>query len=280
MRIKLILAIGAVAAVTASVAVAAVYTASGVSETTATFAASQTDDVKSRSCTGRDSKAFTLTHGRYTGTADFAIPGTELDGPLTIKARTVYSTTDGLGYVHGSFRVKDDDTRLVGKFTGTLKGNQLVGFLTATSRGHRARVLGNLSATFAPATGFSDGRIGVGSSGAVLAVLAGPICKHPKRDDAAKSDDKQKREGESKDEDKSDKQKRSRLVRVAGKVTAVGDGNVGSSITVAARGPATATCVRDDTSPSTSGFAVETKVLMRCELDGSTWKLRELKKAR
>ena len=179
MRTKLIIALGAaIAAVTASVAMAAVFTAAGVSATTATFSADKVSEMKARTCTGADNKAFTITNGRYTGVADFTNPATnEFDGPLTISARTTYSTTDGLGYVEGSFRVRDNDTRLAGRFSGTLKGDQLVGFLTAGSRGNHAVVLGNLSARFVPATGFSAGQIGSGSSASVLAVVAGPVCK-------------------------------------------------------------------------------------------------------
>ena len=149
MRKSLIVAIAAaVALVTSAVALAVVYTASGVGAATATFS---TDKVALRtaSCTGTDGKAFTITRGRYTGVATFVAPAGELSGPLTIDAHTTYSTTDGLGYVEGSFRVHDgrhDPNRLGGRFTGTLQGTQLVGFLTASARGHHARVLGNLSA--------------------------------------------------------------------------------------------------------------------------------------
>src|SRR6188472_1390759 len=183
MRKTLVIAVAAaVALITAAIAMAAVFTASGVSATTAAFA---TDKVKLRSasCTGADGKAFTVTHGRYTGTATFAAPAAELSGALTIEARTTYSTTDGLGYVTGSFRVRDgenDRNRLGGRFTATLKGSQLVGFLDASSRGHHARVLGNLSATFVPTTGFTAGAVGLTSSTAVLAVVGGPICPKPK----------------------------------------------------------------------------------------------------
>ena len=183
MRKTLIVAIAAaVALVTAAIAMAAVYTASGVSATTATFSTDKVS-LRSASCTGADGKAFTITQGHYTGTATFAAPAAELSGPLTIDARTTYSTTDGLGYVSGSFRVKDgrhDPNRLGGRFTATLKGSQLVGFLTASARGHHARVLGNLSATFVPATGFTAGAVGSTSSTAVLAVVAGPTCPKPK----------------------------------------------------------------------------------------------------
>ena len=262
MRKTLIVAIAAaVALVTAAIAFAAVYTASGVAAETATFSTDKVSPLRTASCTGTDGKAFTITHGRYTGVATFAAPAGELGGPLTIDARTTYSTSDGLGYVKGSFRVQDDrhdPNRLGGRFTATLKGTQLVGFLTASARGHHARVLGNLSATFAPATGFSAGAVGSTSSTAVLAVVAGPTC--PKAKPAPKP--------------KPAPAPHARMVD--GKVTAIGDGGLGSTITVATRGPSTATCTRDAASPATTGITVGTKVAMKCELIGSTWTLRAI----
>jgi hypothetical protein len=256
MRKTLMLALGAALALAAAgAALAMVFTASGVSATTAGFATDKVTELKARTCTGADGKTFTVTNGHYTGTADFTNPATDLDGPLTINAHTTYSVTDGLGYVEGSFRVRDDSTRLRGRFAGTLKGTQFVGFLTAVSRGHHARVLGNLSATFAPTTGFSAGALGSTSSTAVLAVVAGPVCKGPKPDP-----------------------KPARPVSVKGQVSAVGDGSVGSTITVTSKGPSTATCTRDATSPSTTGFTVGTKVEMKCAYVGTTWTLRELHK--
>ncbi len=261
MRKTLTIAVAAAAVlVTAAVAAATVFTTSGVGATTATFSTDKVGDLRTRSCTGADSKAFTLTNGHYTGMADFANPATDLDGPLMINAKTTYSTTDGLGWVEGSFRVKDDPTRLTGRFSGTLKGTSLVGYLTASSRGNHARVLGNLSATFDPATGFTGGQIGSGSSTAVLAVIAGPTC--PKSKPAPKPKPEPKPHARA----------------VEGTVSAVGESTVGSTITVASRGPSTATCTLDATSPATTGFAVGTRVEMKCAYIGTTWTLRGLHK--
>ena len=82
MRKTLIVAIAAaVALATAAIAMAAVYTASGSAPRPPR---SSTDKVslRSASCTGGDGKAFTITQGRYTGTATFAAPAAELSGPL------------------------------------------------------------------------------------------------------------------------------------------------------------------------------------------------------
>ena len=87
----------------------------------------------SRTCTGADGKAFTVTSGRYTGTADFTNAGAPSStAPLTIDARTtVYSTTDGArlrrGLVPGQGR---RHAASHGTFIGTLEGTgKLAGFL-------------------------------------------------------------------------------------------------------------------------------------------------------
>jgi hypothetical protein len=258
----LIMVAAAVALVAAAVAYAA-YTASGVSAATATFSTDKVA-VRTASCTGADGKAFTVTNGHYTGVASFVAPAAaaELNGPLSIDARTVYSTTDGLGYVTGLFHVRNErPTRLNGHFTATLKGTQLVGFLDASSRGHHARVLGNLSATFTPTTGFTTGLIGSTSSTSVLAVIAGPTCPKPRPEPKPTPAPK-------------------RPVHVEGTISAISGDAVGSTVTVTSRGPSAATCTRDATSPATTGFKVGDRVEMGCAYIGTTWTLRELKKHR
>lgn len=252
MRKTLIIALGAaVALVTAAVAVAVVPSAAGVSEVTATFSTGKAEKSVTRGCTGADNKAFQITNGRYIGTMVSA--NAVLNGPLTIDARTTYSPTDSLGYVEGWFRVKDDDSRVSGRFSGTLKSGKLVGFLTGASRGNHARVLGNLSAGFDPAGGFSGGTLGSASSGA-LAVIAGPVCRAKKSDDR-KSDDTSKSD------------KHARPVFVIGKVTKLDPTSTPQSITVDPPGDKTPeqTCVlKPGKSPSLGDVAVNSQVGMIC----------------
>ena len=126
MRKTLIIAIAAAAALAiAAVAMAAVYTASGRHRDDRHVLDRQGLEVSSASCTGGDGKAFTVTLGHYTGTATSPLRRRTLERPANDHARTTYSTTDGLGWVEGSFRVKNnrhDPNRLNGRFTGTLKG--------------------------------------------------------------------------------------------------------------------------------------------------------------
>ena len=253
MRRSLIIALGgAVAVVAAADAIAALPTAVGVSEATATFSTDKASPVRSRECTGADGKAWKVTDGHYTGTS--VSTNVILAGPLTIHARTTYSTTDALGYVDGSFKVRDDDSRVSGHFTGTLKAGKLVGFLTAKSRGNHAKVLGNISANFDPAAtaAFTSGALGSGATGA-LAVVAGPVCKKP-----------------------APKPKPVRPVHVKGEVTALS----ASEITVTSKGPTTTKCAIGATSPATAGL-LNKRVEMTCEYLGTpptqVWTLTKIK---
>lgn len=249
MRRTLIIALGTAAALATAAVAMAITSSTGITTTTATFAADKVAELNTRSCTGADAKTYEVTRAHYTG----AVTSTDivLGGDLKIYAKTTYDATGKLGYLDGLFRVKDDDSRVSGRIVGTISDGKFVGFLDGKSRGNHARVLGNLSANFTAAAGFTDGKLGAGSSTAVLAVDGGPICKGENRPD--------------------------RLFSVKGQVSAVGDGSVGSTITVAVKGPKYATCKRDATSPVTTGFPLGAKVEMKCAYASPDWILRGLK---
>lgn len=260
MRRTVTIALGtAVALVTAAVAFAVAPAVVGVSEATATFTTTTIDKSKTRSCIA-DTKTWEITDGQYTGTV--VSTNTVLAGSLAIHARTTYNTTDKLGYVEGSFKIKDDDSRVKGKFSGTIKDGQLVGFLTGKSRGNHAKVLGNLSAAFAGGTAnFVDGKIGAGSSANVLAVVAGPVCKAPK-DEKPKGDKSKKKH-----------------VEVKGEITGLAAGPPATITVTGKKGPVT--CNVDATYPIPAGFPLNTKpVEMKCEAigDPAVWTLRKLEK--
>jgi len=268
MRRTLIIALGTAAALATAAVAVAVTSVAGVSTTTADFAAAKDDSkTHTRTCTGADAKTFEITDGRYTGTMTSTSP--VLAGPLTIHARTTYDTTNPaakLGYVEGSFRIKDDDSRVSGKFWGTLDASgNLVGFLEGKSRGNHAVVLGNMSAAFGPGTtGFVGGKLGTGGSTAVAAVIAGPVCKGPKP--APKPD----KPG-----------KPARPVSVEGTVSALDTLAPDMSITLTTKKGDPKTCAIDASSPSTALFPVGTKdVEMKCVWVGTPTAmltLRELK---
>ena len=256
MRKRLLITLGAtVTLVSAAAAMAAVFTASGISTTTATLTTAAAGDVKTRTCTGGDGKSFTITDARFTGTADFTNPASELDGPLSVHVRSTVDNGSHLGVVEGSLKVKDDDTTLKGKFVGTLDAaGKFSGFLTGSARGNHATVVGTLSGTFAANTGFAapGASLGAAPTSAAFAVIAGPVCKKAKAPNGQKSEFK-------------------------GTISALNAGPP-ATIAVAGKGPSTATCTLDGSSPSTSGFAVGDKVEMKCEYISPTWFLRKLEK--
>jgi len=259
MRRTLFIALGtAVALVTAAVAFAAVFTATGVTATTATFTANTVvDHLKVRTCDS--DPGYAITDGHYSGgTIAFTNPALALDGDVMIHARTTLNTAGGgLGYVEGSFRVKKSGESLFsGKFSGTLSSGVLVGFLTGKSHGNHAKVLGNMSAPFVPATGFGAGNLGAGSATSALAVIAGPVCKGPKHEPKGPKPDEPKR------------------VHVEGSLTApltlatlTAPLTTGTITVTSKKGPTTCTIAAG--SALGSGFSIPAKVEMECEWVGT-----------
>ena len=240
----------AVALATAGLALATL-NASGVSATTATFDAAK-ERSATRTCKG-DSDTYEITSGRYVGKIDFADPNNDLDGPVTIQARAVLNKTDGVGYIQGSFRIKDDDRRGHGTFVGTLDGSGNVdGFVQGRVNRKSAVLLGGMSAKFSADGGFVDGKLGNGAT-SLPAVLVGRPCKDSKPAAIAVR------------------------LTVKGKVS-----KLDTSITVDPRDatPAQSCEIKAGTSPSLEGVAVGSEVEMGCGLVDGKMTLLKLKKHR
>ena len=274
MRRTVTIALGTAAALaTAAVAFAVVPAVVGVSEATAKFSTTTIDRSKTSSCT-TDGKTWEVTHGHYTGTVESA--NAVLAGSLTIHAKTTYNTKDKLGYVDGSFKIKDDDSRVRGAFAGTIKDGKLVGYLTGKSHGNHAKVLGNLSADFAGgSTNFANGQIGSESSTAVLAVVAGRPCKGEESEGEKSEKGKDPKDGKGEKGDGV----RAKVVEARGEITGLPDGT-STKITLTGKyGPKS--CVVDAKYAIPAGFPVGTKdVEMKCEAvgDPAVWTLRKLEK--
>jgi hypothetical protein len=127
----------------------------------ATFDAATVTDLHSGTCAGADG-TYTRTKATYTGNS--LSPDARLNGTLTVKARTFYNSTTGLGVVQGRFRVDNADGHTAGKFMAVDTAGSLDGFVGGWSMGAHAGLVGSLTATFDPATGFSEGQLGTGSS--------------------------------------------------------------------------------------------------------------------
>jgi hypothetical protein len=245
------------AAVTAALATAglglATLSTSGVSAATATFSATKVRS-ETRTCTGNND-TYEITRGQYAGKVDFADPNNDLDGDVQIQVRSVLNKTDGVGYVEGWFGANGDDHRGIGRFVGTLDGSGNVdGFLQGRINREHSGLLGSMSAKFSADGGFTDGKIGNGST-SLPAVLVGRPCSDSKPTGGVAV----------------------RLV-VKGKVSKLD----AASITVDPRDGTTGqSCdIKAGTSPSLDGVAVGTEVEMGCALVDGKMTLLKLKKHR
>ena len=149
-----------------------------------TFTATQAS-VTTRTCTTQDGKALSITDGKYTGTATGS---PDLTGNITLRARSVVNTTDNVGTVDGSFRIDVANSRdTTGAFSTVYSNGTIAGLAAGRAHDPKAKLVANLSATFAAATGFTGGKLGGGTSGG-NAVEVGPGSCKPARPVHEKSD--------------------------------------------------------------------------------------------
>jgi hypothetical protein len=186
---KLILTMAGLAALaTTSVAVAhGIEGAKTAKAVAATFSASA-GTTSSRTCTTTDGKTITITVGRYTGAA---LGDTDLAGPITLRVRSVVDTTAKIGIVRGVFRIDVGGRDTIGAFAGVYDNGAIAGLATARAHNPGAKIVGNLSATFDPASEFRDGKIGGATTGGSAVEIGPGSCKpartHPEHS-AARGD--------------------------------------------------------------------------------------------
>jgi hypothetical protein len=144
----------------------------------ATFTATASS-TSSRSCTTTDNKTIVVTDGKYTGTSTGATAAdVDLTGPITLRARSVVNTTDGFGTVSGSFKIDvaaGKDTR--GAYLAVYDHGNVAGLATGKAHGPNAKLVANVSAAFAAATGFTGGKIGGTTAGGAAVELGPGSCR-------------------------------------------------------------------------------------------------------
>ena len=191
---------------------------------------------------GRDGKAFTITDGRYTGARPTSrprrrprrpahVPRARRPSARRVAPRLRRGLVQGQGRRHRFARPLLGHARRAGKFAG---------FLTADAARHNAKVLGTPERHVRrPAPASRAGRARLGSSAsAALAVIAGPVCKKaPKRE-------AERRRAPHNTGSTSTARSRRSAARP-------------SSSPSLGKGPTTAMCAVDGSSPSTAGFALE-----------------------
>ena len=154
-------------------AVAATFTATGASTST-------------RTCTTADGKSIAITDGKYTGVA---AGDADLAGNITLRARSVINTTDNVGTVDGQIRIDVASGRdTAASYSAVYSGGSIAGLAVGRAHDPSARLIANLSATFAAATGFTNGKLGGGTTGGNAVELSGASCKSASGDRPEKSE--------------------------------------------------------------------------------------------
>ncbi|HVA30250.1 MAG TPA: hypothetical protein VMU58_03195 [Gaiellaceae bacterium] len=129
----------------------------------------------SRTCTTADGKTVVATNGTYTGVA---AGDPDLTGAITLRARSVINTTDNVGVVGGSLKIAQasgGDTSA--KYTAVYDHGAIAGLATGRAHSPSAQLVANLSAAFSPASGFTGGKLGGGTSGGSAVEVGGSSCK-------------------------------------------------------------------------------------------------------
>jgi hypothetical protein len=150
---------------------------SATSPVSATFTATTVLEKTVQTCTGADG-TYEITHGTYSGTAVSTDP--HLNGPIWIDVRSVYNTTKNLGWLSGKVHVENATTgdRAHGNLSAVNVGGQLQGFLSGEETAPGSRLLANVSASFASATGFASAQFGAGTATNTAIVSSGSCNRH------------------------------------------------------------------------------------------------------
>ena len=143
------------------------------------FATGAPSQFKTRSCTTSDGKTLVATEGVYSGTATGATAGdADFAGPITVRARSLINSTDGIGVVSGTLRIdvaSGGDT--VAHFDTVYSGGSIAGLASGHAQDPHAKLLANISSTFSTAAGFGGGKLGGGTNGGAAVELGPGRCE-------------------------------------------------------------------------------------------------------
>jgi hypothetical protein len=186
MRKLFIVGVGVLALATAGLAVARGITTKTASAVTGGFTATTAANVDTRTCTTTDGKTIADSKGTYTGTASGSA---DLSGPITLNVHSTINTTDGFGIVSGKLKIdvaSGHDT--VAAFDTVYDHGNVAGLAEGRAQASPAVALvGNLSAGYSAAGGFTGGKIGSGASGG-SAIELGPGTCAPAKPAVERSD--------------------------------------------------------------------------------------------
>ncbi|HEY3921015.1 MAG TPA: hypothetical protein VGL76_02775 [Gaiellaceae bacterium] len=165
-----------------------------VAAASATFTATTAGNARTETCTGSDGNAYATTRGTWTGTSTGDSNSPSLTGNATIDATAVVNTTTGYGTVSGRIRI---DGTSGGHVSANFDAVDTNGVIAGLAEGHGSpqggQLVANLSASFAPtgtATGFTNGKLGGGTTGGNAAFVTSGGCQpqQPQKPDTIKAD--------------------------------------------------------------------------------------------
>ena len=160
-----LLALFMAAALAAAGVAAAHRGAPSVQSVNAAFDATTVTQHSLTTCSVNGGDTFQATRAMYTGTATSSDP--RLAGALTIRAWSLVDTTNGVGHLFGTFRIKGTgNNRAHGTLNAAIAGGKASGLARGFVRGQWGHVVASMGATFDPTAGFSSGSIGSGTAGA------------------------------------------------------------------------------------------------------------------
>ena len=175
-RLTVLVLIAATALIGAGVAVAK-HGPPSVQSASATFDATTVSQHYQTTCSVNGGDTFEATRATYTGTAASSDP--RLAGALTIHAWSLVDTTNGVGHLYGTFRIKGTDRNHVhGTLNAAIAGGKASGLARGFTRAPWGHLVASLGSTFDPTTGFSSGSIGSGTAGAGF-LRSGRWCHPP-----------------------------------------------------------------------------------------------------
>jgi hypothetical protein len=172
MRRTISLAFGTAALAVAVLAVAQLQ-GTGTQAVSATFTATSLVRSDTRTCTGSDG-TYEITHARYNGTATSATAG--LAGPIQIRVKSVYNTTERLGWVDGTLHIRGDERRAAARLSAVNSNGVLDGFVQGHLNRRYAVLRASFTVGYTRTGGFTGGQLGTGSA-TNTGLLAGQVCR-------------------------------------------------------------------------------------------------------
>ena len=139
----------------------------------ATFSATQVSGKKTWTCSN-DGGVWLRTVATYTGTA--AGDG-DLAGPVRLRVESVVNEAKNVGLVEGQLRIDTPGSDTTTRLTAAYEGGRIAGLATGHARQPNARVVANVSAAFSPDGGFTDGKLGGGTTGGAAVEVVRGACK-------------------------------------------------------------------------------------------------------